>query len=254
LQKELEITAANSARELAEARANFVEELQHKNDELESFCYSVSHDLRTPLRAIRGFSQLLLQDQADKLDADGQDHLRRICSATQRMSELIDDLLLLSRIGRAAISRERTDLSCIARDVAEELRKANPSRQGTIQVDDDLVAEADSRLVRVVFENLLGNAWKYSSKVPVSRIQVGSKESETDSVFFVCDNGAGFDMRYGDKLFRPFQRLHSETDFSGTGIGLATVHRIIERHGGRIWAESAVDQGATFYFTIPPAK
>jgi light-regulated signal transduction histidine kinase (bacteriophytochrome) len=254
LQKELEVTAANSARALAEVRADFVEELKRKNDELEAFCYSISHDLRAPLRAIRGFSQLMLQDHSAKLDDEGQDHLRRVCSATQRMSELIEDLLGLSRIGRVSISRDRTDISGIVRDVAEELKRAHPSRQATIHVEDDLVAEADSRLMRVVFENLLGNAWKYTAKVPMSTIHVGRQRSEAATVFFVGDNGAGFDMRYADRLFRPFQRLHSDSDFSGTGIGLATVHRIIERHGGRIWAESGVDQGATFYFTIPPAK
>ncbi len=254
LQKELEITAANSARELAETRAAFVEELKHKNDELEAFCYSVSHDLRTPLRAIQGFSQLLLQDHADQLDGEGQDHLNRVCTATQRMSELIDDLLLLSRIGRVALTREHTDISHICGDIAEQLQTADSSRQAPIEVEDGLITEADSRLIRVALENLLGNAWKYSTKVPRPKIQVGSTESEEGRVFFVRDNGAGFDMRYADKLFRPFQRLHVEEEFSGTGIGLATVHRIVERHGGRIWAESAVGQGATFYFTIPPAK
>jgi len=204
--------------------------------------------------AYKGFSQLVLQDYAAKLDAEGQDNLRRVCSATQRMSEIIDDLLQLSRIGRAALSRDRTDVSGIARDVAEELKRGNPSRQVTIHIEDGLVAEADSRLMRVALENLLGNAWKYTTKVPISRIQVGAKQSEVGPVFFVRDNGAGFDMRYADKLFRPFQRLHRESDFSGTGIGLATVYRIIERHGGRIWAESTVDQGATFHFTIPPEK
>jgi two-component system, NtrC family, sensor kinase len=254
LQKELEVTAANAARELAETRAQFVEELKHKNDELEAFCYSVSHDLRTPLRAIQGFSQLLLQDHAEKLDAEGQDHLRRVCRATQRMSELIDDLLLLSRISRSTISRQRTDVSSIARGVAEELQKSSPDRQAKIHVEDELVAEADERLMRVVFENLLGNAWKYTQKVAMSQIQVGAEHNATGIIFFVRDNGAGFDMRYTDKLFRPFQRLHLDSDFEGTGIGLATVHRIIERHGGRIWAESTVGQGATFYFTVPRAK
>jgi two-component system, NtrC family, sensor kinase len=254
LQKELEVTAANSARELAETRAQFVEELKHKNDELEAFCYSVSHDLRTPLRAIQGFSQLLLEDHGEKLDAEGQDYLGRVCRATQRMSELIDDLLLLSRISRSTLSRQRTDLSNIARGVAEELQKSVPGRQVQVHVEDKLVAEADGRLMRVVFENLLGNAWKYTHKVPLSQIQVGAEQGAGGTTFFVRDNGAGFDMRYVDKLFRPFQRLHADSDFEGTGIGLATVHRIIERHGGRIWAESAVGEGATFYFTVPLAK
>jgi two-component system NtrC family sensor kinase len=254
LQKELEVRAANSARELAETRASFVEELKHKNDELEAFCYSVSHDLRTPLRAIQSFSQLVLQDHGDQLDAEGQDHLHRVCRATQRMSELIDDLLLLSRINRGSLNRHRTDVSSVARSVAEELKKADPARRATIYIEDDLVAEADESLLRVVFENLLGNAWKYTSKAITSDIQVGTKHSAGGTIFFVRDNGAGFDMRYADKLFRPFQRLHLDSDFEGTGIGLATVHRIIERHGGRIWADSTVDRGATFYFTVPSAK
>lgn len=254
LQKELEVTAANSARELAETRATFVEELKQKNEELEAFCYSVSHDLRTPLRAIQGFSQLVLEEHAAALDAEALDHLQRVCQATQRMSELIDDLLLLSRISRASLSRQRTDVSRIAREVAEELEKTGPARQAKLEIEDKLVAEADSRLMRVVFENLLGNAWKYTKKVAESRIHVGAKHAEEGTVFFVRDNGAGFDMRYADKLFRPFQRLHLASDFEGTGIGLATVHRIIERHGGHIWAESIVEQGATFYFTVPPPK
>jgi two-component system, NtrC family, sensor kinase len=254
LQKELEITAANSARELAETRAAFVEELEHKNAELEAFCYSASHDLRTPLNAIQGFSQLVLEDHADNLDAKGKDYLRRVCAGTQRMAHLIDDLLLLSRVSRSDLNRDRTDLSRIVRSVAEELQRSDPNRQSSIDVEDELVVEADHHLMRVAFENLLGNAWKYTSKVPTSRIEVGIKKSEGASAFFVRDNGAGFDMRHADKLFRPFQRLHPDSEFSGTGIGLATVYRIIERHGGNIWAESVVGHGATFYFTIPTAK
>ncbi len=254
LQKELEVAAANSARELLEARAAFVEELERKNSELEAFSYSVSHDLRAPLRSIDGFSQLLLEDCAGKLDGKGQDYLQRVRESAQRMGELIDDLLLLSRVARAELNRDRTDLSSIARVVVEELKKKDRDRQVTLSIEDQLVVEADSGLMRVALDNLLGNAWKFTAKVSEPRIEVGVDRQQGVSVFFVRDNGAGFDMSYAENLFRPFQRLHSESDFPGTGIGLATVHRIIDRHGGRIWAEGAVDQGATFYFTIPPAK
>jgi two-component system NtrC family sensor kinase len=254
LQKELEVAAANSARKLAEARATFVEELERKNGELEAFSYSVSHDLRAPLRSIDGFSQLLLQDHANKLDAKGQDYLRRVCESARRMGGLIDDLLLLSRVSQAELSRDRIDLSSIARAAVEELKKKDPDRAVSLSIEDHLLAEADSRLIRVAFDNLLGNAWKFTAKVSGPRIEVGTDQQQGGTVFFVRDNGAGFNMTYAERLFRPFQRLHNESEFPGTGIGLATVHRIIDRHGGSIWASSAVDQGATFYFTIPPAK
>jgi DNA-binding response OmpR family regulator len=254
LHKELEVVAANSARELAETRATFVEELERKNSELEAFSYSVSHDLRAPLRSIDGFSRLLLEDHAGKLDGKGQDYLRRICQSAQRMGELIDDLLLLSRVSRAELSRDRIDLSGIARAAVDELQKKDPDRAVALSIEDHLLAEADSHLMRVAFDNLLGNAWKFTAKVSEPRIEVGTDQQQGGTVFFVRDNGAGFDMSYAEALFRPFQRLHNESEFPGTGIGLATVHRIIDRHGGRIWASSAVDQGATFYFTIPSAR
>jgi len=251
LQKELEIARAHSARELAETRAAFVEELERKNAELEAFSYSVSHDLRAPLRSIDGFSQLLLQDQADHLDAKGQDYLRRVCESAQRMGQLIDDLLLLSRVGRAGLTRARIDLSSIACAVFEELKSKDSERQVQLRVAERLLVEADAGLMRIAFDNLLGNAWKFTAKIPEAQIEIGSKHEEGGAVFFVRDNGAGFEMKYAENLFRPFQRLHSDSDFPGTGIGLATVYRIIDRHGGRIWAEGAVGQGATFYFTIP---
>ena len=254
LQKELEVVAANSARQLAEARAAFVEELERKNNELEAFSYSVSHDLRTPLRSIDGFSQLLVADYADKLDEQGQDYLRRVRGSAQRMGELIDDLLLLSRVARADLNRKRVDLSGVARVIVEELQKKDSGRQVSLHIADRLVVEADSRLLRVALENLLGNAWKFTARTPEPRIEVGSDRQEGDNVFFIRDNGAGFDMKYAENLFRPFQRLHSDADFAGTGVGLATVQRIVDRHGGRIWAKSAAGQGATFYFTIPAAK
>jgi len=254
LQKELEVVAANSARGLAEARAAFVEELERKNAELEAFSYSVSHDLRAPLRSIDGFSQLLLEDYRGKLDGKGEDYLHRVSESAQRMGELIDDLLLLSRVARAEMKRNPSDLSSIARAVFEELRSNDPDRRVDLRVAEDLVAEADNGLMRVALDNLLGNAWKFTAKVREARIEIGTEERQGGAVFFVRDNGAGFDMSYAENLFRPFQRLHTESDFPGTGIGLATVHRIIDRHGGRIWAEGAVGQGATFFFTIPPAK
>ncbi len=253
LQKEVEVVAANSARELAEIRATFVDELRSKNIELEAFSYSVSHDLRAPLRSIDGFSKLLLVDYADKLDAKGQDYLHLVRESAQRMGELIDDLLLLSRVGRADLNRDQIDLSEIARGVSEELKKKDPDRHVKWCIEDQLLVEADSGLMRVAFDNLLGNSWKFTAKVSAPRIEVGTDQQEGVAVFFVRDNGAGFSMEYAEKLFSPFQRLHAESEFEGTGIGLATVHRIIDRHGGRIWADSAVDHGATFYFTIPPA-
>ena len=254
LQKEVEVVAANSARELAEVRATFVDELKSKNIELEAFSYSVSHDLRAPLRSIDGFSKLLLDDYADKLDARGQDFLHLVRESAQRMGELIDDLLLLSRVGRADLSRDQIDLSDIARSVSEELNKRDPDRHVKWSIEDQLLVEADRGLMRVAFDNLLGNSWKFTAKVSAPRIEVGKDQQQGAAVFFVRDNGAGFNMEYAEKLFSPFQRLHTESEFAGTGIGLATVHRIVDRHGGRIWAESATDHGATFYFTIPPAR
>jgi two-component system NtrC family sensor kinase len=253
LQKEREVVVAHSARELAETRAVFVEQLERKNSELEAFSYSVSHDLRAPLRSIDGFSKLLLDDHAGELNAKGKDYLLFVRAAAQRMGELIDDLLLLSRVGRADLLRDRVDLSSIARVAMEELKRKDPGQQVTICIEDQLVVEADNGLMRVLLENLLGNAWKFTAKALEARIEVGAEQQDGGAVFFVRDNGAGFDMTYAKRLFSPFQRLHTELEFPGTGIGLATVHRIVDRHGGRIWADSAVAQGATFYFTIPPA-
>jgi DNA-binding response OmpR family regulator len=253
LQKEREVVLAHAGQELAATRAVFVEELERKNSELEAFSYSVSHDLRAPLRSIDGFSKLLLDDHAGELNVRGQDYLLLVRSAAQRMGELIDDLLSLSRIGRADLIRDRVDLSGIARAAVEELKRKDPCRQLTICIEDQLVVEADNGLMRVLLENLLGNAWKFTAKALEARLEVGAEQQDGATVFFVRDNGAGFDMSYAKRLFSPFQRLHTEAEFPGTGIGLATVHRIMDRHGGRIWAHGAVDQGATFYFTIPPA-
>jgi light-regulated signal transduction histidine kinase (bacteriophytochrome) len=253
LQKEREVVLAHANRELAETRAVFVEELERKNSELEAFSYSVSHDLRAPLRSIDGFSKLLLDDHAGELNVQGQDYLLLVRAAAQRMGELIDDLLSLSRIGRADLIRDRVDLSSMARAALEELKRKDPCRQVTICIEDQLVVEADNGLMRVLLENLLGNAWKFTAKALEARLEVGAEQQDGATVFFIRDTGAGFDMSHAKRLFSPFQRLHTEAEFPGTGIGLATVHRIIDRHGGRIWADGAVDQGATFYFTIPPA-
>lgn len=254
LRKELETAEARAANELAQTRAALVEELERKNKELEAFSYSVSHDLRAPLRSIDGFSKTLLDQWADALDPKAKDYLGRVRAAAQRMGELIDDLLELSRVGRAELRRGPTNLSEIARTVVAELRKRDPDRQIEIEIQDGLVADADRRLMHIVFENLLGNGWKFTVKAERPRIEVGSSRSDDGTVYFVRDNGAGFDMTYAEKLFRPFQRLHSTADYPGTGIGLATVHRIVDRHGGRVSSEGMVGRGATFYFTLPPSR
>jgi PAS domain S-box-containing protein len=226
-------------------------QLQAANRELETFSYSVSHDLRAPLRSIDGFSQALLEDYGNTLDAQGQDYLQRIRGAAQRMAELIDALLGLSRVTRAELSREPVDLTAMAHTIAADLQRSEPNREVEFVIADGLTASGDVRLLRVALENLLGNAWKFSAKQPQARVEVGSLTQPDGALaFFVRDNGAGFDMAYADKLFGAFQRLHRMNEFPGTGIGLATVQRIIHRHGGRIWAEGEVAQGASFYFTL----
>lgn len=251
LQKELEASEARAARELAEARAVLVEELERKNRELEAFSYSVSHDLRAPLRSIDGFSKILLEDCAGRLDAKGQGYLHRVRAAAQRMAELIDDLLQLSRVSRAELRREQVDLSGLARLVIAELERCDPDRTVDVRIEEGLLVEADGRLMKIMLENLLGNAWKFTSKVHGAKIEFVAKDLPDGKAYAVRDNGAGFNKSHVEKLFRPFQRLHSEADFPGTGIGLASVHRIIDRHGGRVWAEGAVGAGATFFFTLP---
>ncbi|HET8580628.1 MAG TPA: PAS domain S-box protein, partial [Nitrospiraceae bacterium] len=229
-------------------------QLEASNKELESFSYSVSHDLRAPLRSIDGFSLALLEDCADKLSAQGKDYLRRVRDATQRMARLIDDLLNLARVTREGMRRERVNLSMLARSIAADLKKTQPDRQVAFVIADGLVANGDAHLLRVALQNLLGNAWKFTSKRPKTRIEFGVIRQNGTPAYFVRDDGAGFDMVYAGKLFGPFQRLHSAKEFEGTGIGLATVKRVIRRHGGRVWAESAVGQGATFYFTLQPSE
>ena len=254
LRTEIDATEARAARELAETRALLADELERKNKELEAFSYSVSHDLRAPLRSIDGFSKALLEEYGGQLDANGQRYLSLVCTAAQRMGELIDDLLELSKVGRAELQRRRVDLSDLARKVATELQRATPSRQVQVLIPDGVVADGDCRLLQVVLENLLGNAWKFTSTVTEAIVEFGVAQRDGVPTYFVRDNGAGFDMAYAGRLFTPFQRLHSESKFPGTGIGLATVHRIVDRHGGRVWAESAVERGATFLWTLPTPR
>jgi len=224
-------------------------ELKHSNAELESFSYSVSHDLRAPLRAIDGFSALLQSSEASLADKD-KHALDRIRAGCRRMGELIDGLLALSRFSRAELHSERVDLTAMAGTIAEELRASAPHRQVEFSIAPGLIGTGDRRLLRIALANLMSNAWKFTSRHPRARIVVGAEFREGGSAFFVRDDGAGFSMEYAARLFRPFQRLHRDDEFEGTGIGLATVQRIVNRHGGRIWAEGKPDQGATFYFTL----
>jgi signal transduction histidine kinase len=246
--------AAHAARQLAETRAALLADLQQKNNELEAFSYSVSHDLRSPLRSIAGFSQILLDDHAGGLDADARRCLERVCAATTHMSSLIDGLLALSQLGRTELQLGPVDLSTEASAVAADLQRRDPERGGSFEIQPELSARADLRLARVVLDNLLSNAWKFTSKTVMPHIQLGAETRDGEQVFYVRDNGAGFDMQYAANLFHPFRRLHRQTDFPGTGVGLATVQRVVQRHGGRIWAESGEGQGAAFFFTLerPP--
>lgn len=226
-------------------------ELKAVNQELEAFSYAVSHDLRAPLRSIDGFSQALLEDYGSILDPNGQDFLNRIRGATQKMGQLIDDLLKLSRVTRIDINREIVDLSVIARRICTELQQTQPERLVEVVIQPELVTRGDAHLLHLVLENLLNNAWKFTAKQPNARIEVGvTIDPNQIPIYFVRDNGVGFDPTYIHKLFIPFQRLHAGVDFPGNGIGLATVQRIVRRHGGRVWAEGNIEQGATFNFTL----
>jgi len=249
LQGELE----HARRELAE-RAR---ELDNALRELDSFAYSVSHDLRAPLRIVDGFATIVLEDYGDRgkpLDDVGRDHLRRIVAASQRMNTMIDTLLGLSRMTSRELTRERVDLSQIARELAEDLRAQDPARAVDFVVAPDLRADGDATLLRLVLQNLLGNAWKFTARSRGARVEVGARSDGGTVTYYVKDNGAGFDMRFAEKMFGLFQRLHSANEFPGTGVGLATVQKIIRRHGGRVWAEAIPapndGHGATFYFTL----
>jgi light-regulated signal transduction histidine kinase (bacteriophytochrome) len=242
--------ANEQLRVLNESLARQKGAVETANRELESFSYSVSHDLRAPLRSIEGFSEALLEDCADRLHDQDKKHLSFIREAAQHMTELIDDLLELARIGRIDPSPMRVDLTSLARRITERLHAAERGREVDWIIEERLFGFGDARLLELVLQNLLGNAWKFTAKREHARIELGQLETRGKVAFFVRDNGAGFDMSYSKKLFRIFQRLHAPTEFSGTGVGLAIVQRIVHRHGGEVWAEGEVDRGATFYFTL----
>jgi len=234
--------------EIALAETN--KRLSESNEELDAFSYSVSHDLRSPLRSMDGFSQILLEDHANRIDDVGKDYLKRIRAASQLMGQLIDDMLQLSRISRSEMRVETVDLSELGRKIAAQLRNSSPDRNVEFVIADGLIARGDPHLLKIAIENLMGNAWKFTSRHPAARIEFGQDQTDDKKAFFVRDDGAGFDMAYIGKMFTPFQRLHSSDEFPGTGIGLTTARRIIDRHGGTIRAEGAVEKGATFYFTL----
>ncbi len=229
-------------------------DLELANREIESFSYSVSHDLRSPLRAIDGYSHALVEDYGDRLDAKALEYLKRSRAASQRMGLLIDDVLLLSRVTRHELILHRVDVTTLARSVIKEIESADSRRSVKFVVQENMSVEGDEHLLRIVLENLLGNAWKYSARKPQARIEFGLRKTRDERVFFVRDNGIGFDMHYKDQLFGAFQRLHDPDEFEGTGIGLATVARVMTRHGGRVWAKGKVNVGATFYFAFPQRR
>jgi two-component system, sensor histidine kinase and response regulator len=253
-QTQLLAESEQAARELAETRAELVRDLEHKNRELESFSYAVSHDLRAPLRRIDSFSRAILESQAGKLDESGQRYFDRVREASQQMSQLIDDVLHLSRVTRADLREQDVDLSGLARSILTRLQESEPARKVEVKIRPGVIVTGDGQLLRIALENLFENAWKFSSKQPETRIEFGVTQASGEPTYFVRDNGAGFDMTYADRLFGPFQRLHAHGEFPGSGIGLATVQRIIHRHGGRVWAEGLVGQGATFQFTLGRAR
>jgi two-component system, sensor histidine kinase and response regulator len=243
-----------AALELAETRAELVRELEHKNRELESFSYAVSHDLRAPLRRIDSFSRAVLESQGKRLDDEGRKFLSRVREASQQMSQLIDDVLYLSRVTRTELRDQEVDLSEVAELVVSRLQEGQPNRPVEVKIRPGVVVTGDGQLLKIALENLLQNAWKFTGKQADPRIEFGVTQTSGEPTYFIRDNGAGFEMTYAARLFGPFQRLHSQQEFPGSGIGLATVQRIIHRHGGKVWAEGLVGQGATFYFTLGRAR
>lgn len=258
IQKNKELEQANQSLQVAKKSLQDSEErlqrqkadLARANKELESFSYSVSHDLRAPLRSIKSFSGFLLEDYTDRLDEAGRDYLSRIMGGADRMNELIDDMLSLSRITRHEMVLQDVDLHKAASDTITELRNENPDREVHVEIQDDMIVRGDARLLRIALTNLIGNAWKYTGKTSNAKIEFGSRTETGRTVFYIRDNGAGFAQDKAENLFIPFRRLHSEKEFPGTGIGLPIVERVIRRHGGSIWAEAEVGVGATFYFTL----
>jgi PAS domain S-box-containing protein len=244
--KQAEEALVRQARELEMANV----ELSAVNKELEAFSYSVSHDLRAPLRSIDGFSQILLDEYGEKFDGESKDYLMRVRQASQRMGILIDDVLGLSRVTRSEMHIVSVDLSALANLIVNELKNMQPNRRVDVVIEPGLTVEGDVNLLRIMLTNLLGNAWKFTGKHPQAKIEFGKTIRDGENVFFVRDDGAGFDKAYANKLFQPFQRLHGLNEFEGSGIGLATVQRVINRHGGKVWAEGTVEKGAVFYFMI----
>lgn len=226
-------------------------ELKTANTELEAFSYSVSHDLRQPLRAIDGFSEAILEDCGDQLDEVAHDYFARVRAASQRMGHLIDSMLTLSRVTRHNLAKTEVDMTSLAESIVEHLKEQHPDRNIEVDIEKDMKVLGDEQLINIALSNLIGNAWKYTSKRELAKIQFASRVLDSNQIFFVKDNGAGFDMKYVDRLFTAFNRLHSPAEFEGSGIGLATVYRVINRHHGRIWAESVADEGSTFFFELP---
>ncbi len=253
-QTQLLVESEQAALELAETRAELVRDLEHKNRELEGFSYAVSHDLRAPLRRIDSFSRAVIESQGEKLDEQGRRYLDRVREASQHMSQLIDDVLHLSRVTRADLRDQDVDLSALVTLILARLQESEPDRKVETKVRPGVMVTGDGQLMRIAMQNLLENAWKFTSKQTEPRIEFGLTQASGEPTYFVRDNGAGFDMTYADRLFGPFQRLHHQGEFAGSGIGLATVQRIIHRHGGQIWAEGTVGQGATFQFTLGRAR